>query len=104
MPRFVYRPNHPFCDDNGMVEASMAGPKHISSSAPGVISDTMDSTRHMADGLYYDSKSEFRKATKAAGCQEVGNETATLMKPRQRIELSREQCRNEIRKAISQLR
>ncbi len=104
MPRFVYRPNHPFCDDNGMVEASMAGPKHISSSAPGVIRDEIEPTRHMADGKYYTSKAKMRSVNKDYNCVEVGNEISTLMKPRQRIELSREQRRNEIRKAISQLR
>lgn len=104
MPRYVYRPNHPFCDNHGMVEASIAGPKHVSASATGVISDTMAPTRHMADGRTYDSKSKFREATKAAGCIEVGNETETILKPRKRIELSREQRRNEIRRAIAQLR
>lgn len=104
MARYVYRPNHPFCDENGMVEASQAGPKYISSNATNVISDHMEPTKHMANGLMYDSKAAFRKATKAAGCIEVGNEVSTLLKPRPRVELSREQRRNEIRRAISQLR
>ena len=39
-----------------------------------VISDIMPETRHMANGKTYTSKSEYRKATKAAGCIEVGNE------------------------------
>lgn len=42
--------------------------------APYVISDTMDLTQHMATGRHVDSKSEFRKMTRAAGCEEVGNE------------------------------
>jgi hypothetical protein len=57
----------------------------------------------MADGRYYTSKAEFRKVTKAHGCVEVGNETAALMKPRKPVGLSREQRRNDIRRAIRQL-
>lgn len=40
---------------------------------PRVITDTMPLTEHI-DGRQYDSKSEFRKVTKANGCIEVGNE------------------------------
>jgi len=104
MARYVYRPSHPMADEFGMVEYQFAGPKHVSDEATHVISDTMEPTRHMADGNYYTSKSEFRKATRAAGCVEVGNETATLMKPRKPIELSRAERRDALRKAISQLR
>lgn len=39
-----------------------------------VIQDTMDATRHPINGRMYESKSEFRKLTKAAGCVEVGND------------------------------
>ena len=97
MTTYVYR--------NGeLVEKSLAVPKHQSGSATHVIRDEMEPTKHMADGQMYTSKAKFREATRAAGCVEVGNETATLLKPRQRVELSREQRRNEIRRAISQLR
>ena len=97
MPTFVYR--------NGeIVDKRFAAPKETHGSAAYVISDEMPETRHMADGRMYTSKAKFREATRAAGCVEVGTETATLMKPRQRVELSREQRRNEIRRAISQLR
>lgn len=104
MARFVYRPDHPDRDEFGMVDVSIAGPKHHINSAAYVISDTMQPLRHMANGRMYDSKAAFRQATKDAGCIEVGSETSTLTKPRQRIELSRESRRNEIRKVISQLR
>ena len=104
MPRFVYRPNHPEADVNGMVDIEISGPKYVSNGAIQIIRDEMEPTRHMADGRMYTSKAKFREATRAAGCVEVGTETATLMKPRQRVELSREQRRNEIRRAISQLR
>ena len=35
--------------------------------------DTIDATWHHAANKMYDSKSEFRRATKAAGCIEIGN-------------------------------
>lgn len=68
-----------------------------------VISDDMPETRHMADGNYYTSKSRFRQATRASGCIEVGNETATLLKPRKLIQLSRQDRRDAIRHSIQQL-
>lgn len=104
MARYVYRPNHPQADEFGMVEIHLAGPKHASNDAPHVISDTMAATQHMADGKYYTSKAAFRRATKAAGCVEVGNETATLLKPRKPQVLSRGERRDAIRRAISELR
>ena len=104
MPRFVYRPNHPEADNFGMVDALIAGPKFSGGPAPSVISDSMPETRHMADGKHYTSKSQFRQATKAAGCLEVGNELPTLLKPRKPIQMSREQRRHDIRQALSQLR
>lgn len=39
-----------------------------------VIEDTMDAVAHPVTGKLMDSKSEFRKVTRAAGCVEVGNE------------------------------
>ena len=49
-------------------------PRRRSSGVHSVISDTMAPTTHMADGKTYESKSAFRRRTKAAGCIEVGNE------------------------------
>lgn len=103
MPRFVYRPNDPRSDKFGMLDATIAGPKHVSNGAVHVISDEMDPTRHMVDGQYYTSKSKFRQVTKTNGCVEVGNEVQTLLKPRRPVQLSREQRRNEIRKVVRQL-
>ena len=68
------------------------------------ISDQMDSTRHMADGKYYTSKVAFRKATKAAGCIEIGNETKYLTKPRKPIELNKRERLDSIKKAIYDLK
>lgn len=98
MPTFVIR--------NGeLIDKQFAPPLIVTlGEAPYVISDTMDSTRHMADNKHYTSKSEFRKATKAAGCTEVGNETATMLKPRKPVALDRAKRRNDIRQAVSQLK
>lgn len=68
------------------------------------ISDTMDATRHMADGKYYTSKKAFREATKRAGCIEIGNETKYLTKRREPKKLDRRQRREDIKKAIHDLR
>lgn len=39
-----------------------------------IITDSMDPAAHPCTGKVMDSKSEFRKVTKAHGCVEVGNE------------------------------
>lgn len=36
--------------------------------------DTISPLMNHADGKYYDSKSAFRKATRRAGCAEIGND------------------------------
>lgn len=102
--RLVYRPDHPEANANGMVDFEIAGPKHASAQAAYVISDEIAPTRHMADNKYYTSKAKMRETNRAHGCIEVGNEIATLLKPRKPVQLNREQRRNEIRRAISQLR
>jgi|SRR5882672_1710482 len=97
----VYRPNHPQANANGMVDISIAGPKHPTlGRAAYVISDSLGGqVRHMATGKYHDSKSEFRKDTKASGCVEVGNEP---IRERKYIEPPR--VEPEIKRAIEQLR
>lgn len=42
--------------------------------APAVISDTMQAAVHMANGRTSESKSEFRRWTREAGCIEMGND------------------------------
>jgi hypothetical protein len=103
MTVFVHRPGHPQANEHGMVDRDLVVEENYGASAY-VISDTMEATRHMATGKYHTSKSEFRKDTRASGCIEVGNETATLTKPRKQVEMSREQRRNNIRQAINYLR
>lgn len=100
----LYRPNHPEANENGMVDSSIAGDKNSTDPKFYVISDTMPSTRHMASGKYFESKSAFRKETKAQGCVEYGNELPTLMKPRKPIPLDRQKRRDDIRKTIYELR
>jgi hypothetical protein len=68
------------------------------------ISDTMEPTRNMANGKYYTSKAAFRAATKAAGCIEIGNETKYLTKKRKAVKLDKKQRRDDIKKAINDLK
>lgn len=66
MTTWVYR--------NGeLVEKHLAEPKGTTF-IRGVISDTIPDMVHPANGKKYDSKSAFRKVTKAHGYVEVGNE------------------------------
>lgn len=78
------------------------GAKHGNASY--VISDEMAETRHMADGAYYTSKKKFRQATRAAGCVEVGTETSTLLRPRDRVVLDPGRRRDAIQRAIYELK
>lgn len=97
MTTYVYR-------DGKLVDKRFAAPLHGGDAATYVISDTMDATLHHCDGKMYTSKAQYRKTTRAHGCVEFGNETATLLKPRQPIQLDRGQRREAIRKAIYDLR
>lgn len=49
--------------------------------APRVIIDVMADTWHPAANKYFDSKSAFRAATKAAGCEEIGTSEPTASSP-----------------------
>lgn len=51
-----------------------------------VQSDAMPPLKHMATGQIIDSKSEFRRQTKAAGCIEVGNDPEIMRPPRRQID------------------
>jgi hypothetical protein len=87
-----------------LVDRARAAPLHSRREAVQVMGDEMDATRHMADNRMYTSKAKFRAATRAHGCIEVGNEMATLLKPRQPVRLSRDDRRQAIRNAIRELR
>lgn len=66
--------------------------------------DEMAPTRHMVNNKLYTSKKKFRDETKARGCIEVGNETSTLMKPRQQIKLDKRKRREDIKRAVWELK
>ena len=101
MTAYVYRPNHPEADQFGMVPADIAGPRYEGSSAPAVISDTMEPLRHHGTGKVTDSKSRFRADTKASGCIEIGTEP---IRARKAIPLDRRQRREDIQRTIYNLR
>lgn len=87
-----------------LIEKHLAPPLvEIHGTAPYVISDSMGATRHMADGRYYDSKRQFREVTKAHGCVEVGTD-AVMMKPRPPVMLDKRKRREDIKKAVHQVR
>lgn len=118
MVSYLHRPGHPFANELGMVDKEtyysykhLTEPDNDKRAVIGnqrveinFISDGQPLLRHMADNKYYDSKSEFRKATKRAGCIEVGNETSTLMKSRKIIEPSRRQRREDIKRSLYEIR
>jgi hypothetical protein len=83
-----------------LVQKHLAPPKH-SGRVRGVISDTMDALIHPCTGKLMDSKSEFRKVTKAKGCVEVGNEK--LVDRRAATGLDSETRRRDISIAMEQL-
>lgn len=96
MPTFVFR--------NGkVVDKRRASPRYDSADAPNVISDTMDTLRHMGTGKYHTSKAAFRADTRASGCIEVGNDSV-LTKPRTPIKLDRRERGEAIKHAIYQLK
>lgn len=66
-----------------------------------VITDTMQPVKHMGTGRTLESKSAFRKDTRASGCVEIGNET---VKPRAPIRLDRGERRDAIRQALYKAR
>jgi hypothetical protein len=70
--------------------------------SPNLIGDEIPLTRHMANGKYYTSKAKFREATRAANCVEIGNENP--FRPRPKMPLDRRRRREDIRKAISDIK
>lgn len=101
---WIYRPDHPLANENGMVEKHLAGSRIARhGEAAYVISDSMEMTRHMADGKYYSSKAKFRQVTKAHGCVEVGNDPS-IMNPKPREWIKPRAVEPDIKRAIEQLR
>ena|SRR5258708_2569082 len=100
---WIYRPNHPKSNENGMIERHLVD-NYEPGPAPHVITDEMPATRHMCNNKFYTSKAKFRETTKAYGCIEYGNEAATLLKPRKPIPLDRQKCRDDIKRALWEVR
>lgn len=67
--------------DGQLVPKHLAAPKHAADRAAFVISDSMDPVKHMMTGKVMDSKSQFRAATRASGCEEAGTDPAIMRAP-----------------------
>lgn len=83
-----------------LVPKRRAPPRH-SGRVRGVISDTMDALIHPCTGKLMDSKSEFRKVTRAKGGVEVGNEQLTDR--RELTGMDSRTRRDDIARAITEL-
>lgn len=59
--------------DGQLVPKHLAAPRE-GGAGPFVITDGMDPTMNPADGRTYDSRSQYVRAVKAAGCEIVGND------------------------------
>lgn len=117
MAKFRHHPGHPLADEKGWVvfdenywsnlpdHDSCGKPYNINHGSINVISDQMADTQHMADGKMYSSKSEFRKATRRAGCVEVGNDKSFMeMKPRKPAQLDKGQRIEAIKQSIYEIK
>lgn len=96
----LYRPGHPRANENGMVPREWLDDVRPDAHLY-VISDTMAPAFHHAALKTFDSKSEFRKATRAHGCVEVGTER---VKPRAPVRLDKRARVEAIRRSIQELR
>lgn len=90
MTTYVYR-------DGELVEKHLAPPKG-KPFVSGVISDTIPDMVHPANGKQYDSKSAFRRVTKAYGYTEVGNE-----KQADRRQLHHQDFKSDVVEAIKKI-
>lgn len=117
MASYLYKPGHPFANENGFVEKSVyyantwfddkgmtVGNQRVRINYN---PDGMEPLKHMAlpfGSAPIDSKSKYRKITREMGCVEVGDQTHILTKPRKPIPLDRKQRREDIKKALYQHR
>ena len=93
MTTYVFR-------DGQLVDKATAAPKITASPAFSAISDNMDMLKHHGTGKYTDSKRAFSRMTREANMVEYGNE---MPKPRKPVKLSREERRQDIRRAFESL-
>lgn len=114
---YIYNPDCYLADQFGMVEKNEEYYMWLEAHTPDnrmmvgnqVIefrfnSDSMEPTRHMINGKYYTSKKKFRTETKAHGCIEVGDQTHHLTKKRGYKALTRRERREDIKKALYEVR
>ena len=105
---WVYRPNHPLACENGMAEKHLVIDEPVAASSlprPYVVSDSLGGeVKHMATGRMLDSKSEHRRLNKELGLVELGNEKSAHLKQERPAKLDKAQRKNDIRKAIHELR
>jgi hypothetical protein len=121
MPSYVYNPDYPLANENGMalkdsqyyywLSSQKEDKRMMNGNQPvefRFISDGMgDYTRHMCDGKYYDSKSKFRQVTKQYGCVEVGNSTSHLkkrIKTKSDLYKEKKARREDIKRAVWELK
>lgn len=81
-----------------LVDKRRAAPLSVAGSAPSVISDHMPAMIHPSTGKLMDSKSQFRRVTRANGCVEVGNDVRAPRKP-----VDMPPVREDIHRAIQEL-
>ena len=67
---WVYRPNHPLANENGMVERDDAGPRERLGKSAYAMSDT-PGYLSVASGKWVDGRRERRDDLKRTGCREV---------------------------------
>lgn len=68
---------------------------------PYIIRDTMDALQHPVTGQMMDSKSEFRKVTRAHGLVEVGNDSPKSPKPPTESKHARKKAISEAYEAVA---
>ena len=86
-----------------LVDQAKAAPLNPVFGTLHIISDHMDPLCHMASGRMFDSKSEFRKETRAHGCVEIGTERIGE-KPRKKWKPDRRKRVDDIKRALHDLR
>jgi hypothetical protein len=96
---WIYRPNHPNANENGMIERHLVHEDKPWTVA--VISDTMVPLKHHGTGKVIDSKRAFSAETRAAGMVELGNEP---IRPREPIKLDKRQRVEDIKRTIYELK
>ena len=105
---WVYRPSHPEANENGMVEKHLIADEPKASSRlprPYVISDSLgEPVKHLATGVYSDSKSFHNRKNKELGLLALGNEQKAHLSQPKPAKLDKRQRRNDIGKAVQQLK